>query len=718
MRTPLPDDCYLSLPVEITPDLARSRADKINLLFQVQLLGHSVTDSDSTLHMLVDLARELVPCERSILFWREDPEGPLEMRASRGFTGPVPTAVLRENTLTEDLLERPRPVLACATRCHVPPISNLLELVDATSMVSMPLYVGERVMGALQLFRQGPEPIGVDEAHLLRVFTFTFENVLERITDGERARELAFIDRLTGLFNRRYFEEQLEREMDRARRNNEPVSVVLVDVDDFRGFRERSGHATGEALLQEIARALRRVSRKSDTLSRYQDDHFAMILPRTSKESLGVVAQRVFQALEGPFLPGLLGEAGKEVQFSVSAISYPEDAFSPESALQTCYDGLAKARTMPGKHYHQYPSPVTHGSEDDILDMTRVGLFREPLFDPSRFLRLFARLCLDTVPAERISIMVREGDDLVIQVAFGFEGQEEIIRTTRVPLNHRTVSAWVAQKREPLLVQGGSDLSQLPANRSSTYRGDSFFSYPLLNGESFLGVIHFSNRFDGNPFTWEDIERFEPLANVVSSYLSLSDRFGMVQEEYLRDSLYALVDLMESQVPGMEGHSREVAELAEETAKRLGYDEDELERIRVSARLHDLGKVSYRTNILSQPRALSPRETALTQRHPLLGWKYLEEVPLRRVDREAILYHHEREDGSGYLHKPSADVPWSAKILAVADVFQALTSSRPYRPALPLDEALQYLGQHRGTLFDPRAVDALQAVVSERSGSA
>lgn len=718
MRAPLPDDCYLSLPVEITPDLARSRADKINLLFQVQLLGHSVTDSESTLHLLLDLARELVPCDRSILFWREDPEGSLEMRVSRGFADAVPTAVLRENTLAEDLLERPRPVLACGTRCHVPPIANLLELVDATSLVSMPLYVGERVMGALQLFRQGPEPIGVDEAHLLRVFTFTFESVLERILEGERSRELAFIDRVTGLFNRRYFEEQLEREMDRARRNNEPVSVLLVDVDDFRGFREKSGHVTGEALLQEVARALRRVSRKSDTLSRYQDDHFAMILPRTGKESLGIVAQRVFQALKGPFLPGVLGEAGKAVEFSVSAVSFPEDAFSPESALKTCYEGLAKARSMPGKHYHQFPSPVTHGSEDDILDMARVSLFREPLLDSSRFLRLFARLCLDTVPAERLSIMVRDGDDLVIQVAFGFEGQEEIIRTTKVPLNHRTVSAWVAQKREPLLVQGGSELGQLPVNRSSTYRGDSFFSYPLLNGDNFLGVIHFSNRYDGGPFTWEDIERFEPLANVVSGYLSLSDRFGTVQEDYLRDSLYALVDLMESQVPGMEGHSREVAELASETAKWLGCDEEQLEKIRVSARLHDLGKVSYRTNILSQPRALSPREMALTQRHPLLGWKYLEEVPLRRVDREAILYHHEREDGSGYLHKPSEEVPWNAKILAVADVFQALTSSRPYRPAVPREEALQYMKEQSGTLFDTRAVEALQAVVSDRSGSA
>ena len=102
-------------------------------------------------------------------------------------------------------------------------------------------------------------------------------------------------------------------------------------------------------------------------------------------------------------------------------------------------------------------------------------------------------------------------------------------------------------------------------------------------------------------------------------------------------------------------------------------------------------------------------EQAVTQRHPLVGWKVLEEVPLRCVDREAVLYHHEREDGSGYLHKQGADIPVAAKVLAVADVYQALTSPRAYRPAVTPAEAREYLEDQKGRLFEGRVVDALFA---------
>ncbi|GAB4260337.1 MAG: hypothetical protein Kow0092_09110 [Deferrisomatales bacterium] len=708
----------MSLPAQITPDLARSCADKMNLLLQVQLLGQSVTDVPSALRLLVDLARELVPYDRALLLWAEEPDGPFQVRVAHGFEGPPPLSLLQERLVPREPLGRPRPILVSPRACPNPSVRALLEKLGATSVLSMPLYVGQRVMGELVLFREHVGPFRVEEAHLIRVFTFTFESFLENLLRSRQPSELAFLDRLTGLFNRKYFEQQLEREMDRARRNSEPVSVLMVDVEGFAAFRERHGHATGEALLQEVARALRQVCRKSDTLARYQDDHFAAILPRTGKESLGIVAQRAFTALEGAFLAGVLGEAGRNVEFNICAVAYPDDAFSPEAAVEACYRGLEKARTMPGRHYFQFPSAGPQGDEGDLLDTARVDLFREPLLDPSRLLRLFARLCLDTVPAERVSIMVREGDELVIQVAFGFEGQEEIVRTSRVPLNRQTVSAWVAQRREPLLVTGNEDLADLPLNRSATYTTDSFFSYPLLENGELIGVIHFSNRADGQPFTWEDVDRFAPLAKLISGYLVVGNRFGSVQEQFLRDSLFALVDLMESQVPGMEGHSREVARLVEATARDLGYPEEEMERLRVTSMLHDLGKVSYRTRILSEPRALSPRERALTQRHPLLGWKFLEGVPLRKVDRDAILYHHEREDGSGYLHKPGEDIPLTAKLLAVADVYQALTSPRPYRPAISEAEALEYLESHKGILFDPRVVDAFRLTVRREAASA
>lgn len=343
---------------------------------------------------------------------------------------------------------------------------------------------------------------------------------------------------------------------------------------------------------------------------------------------------------------------------------------------------------------------------------------REPLTEPRRLLKLFARLCLEAVPADRVSVMVREGTDLVVRVAYGFGDHEEISGETRIPMTRRTISTWVAQRKEPLLVAAAGDMVGLPINRGEGYRGDSFFSYPLVSGDEVLGVAHFSNRRDGGPFTQEDMRHFQPVARAISRHLHLSRSFGTAQEAFLQDSLFELVDVLERQVPGMEGHSAGVSQLAAAVARRLGLDRAAVDSIQLSGRLHDLGKVGYRGAVLAQGRALNPRELALTQRHPLLAWKFLEGIPLRQLDRDAILYHHEREDGSGYLHKPGSETPLSSKILAAADVYQALVSSRPYRPAVAPDDAARYLADHKASLFEPRVVDALLSVVREAEGSA
>lgn len=711
MRMAIPEECYLKVPAQITPELARSCADKIDLLFQAQLLARNVHELDSALSLLLDLAGDLVPHDKAALFWRDDPEGTLQVRIHRGFGDDVPISGLRDCVQGRDAVSNHRLFLIPSPDCPSPPLGHLLQKLGAVSLLHLPLYVGETVMGSLVLMRTTAGPLRVEDAHLLRVFTFIFESVLDGLNRGTPRKDYAFADGSTGLFNQRYFEQQLEREIDRARRNNEPLSVVFLELDGFPAFRTRHGRAAGEALLHEVAKILRQVCRKSDTLARCEDDAFSVILPRTAKETLTVVARRVFDGLQGPFLSGLMENAGSGVVFNLSAVAYPEDAFSAESILEAGHQGLAEARKKPGRHYYQFPSHKTRGEEEELLDAVRAGLFREPLLEPSRLLQLFARLCLDAVPADRVSIMVREADSLVIQVALGFEGQEEIVKGTRVPLTGRAVSSWVAQNREPLLVRGPEGLSGLSRSGGAAYHADSFFSYPLLENGDLLGVIHFSNRSDGNPFTDQDVEAFQPLARVMSGYLALGQRFGRAQEEFLQKALFALVDLMERQVPGMAHHSEEVARLAEATARQLGYGEEAIGGLTVTARLHDLGKVGYRARVLAEPRALSPRERAIAQRHPLMGWKFLETMPMGRIDREAILYHHEREDGSGYFGKTGPDTPESAKILAVVDVFQALTSPRAYRPAVSLDAGLTYLDQHKGTLFDPRVVDALTAAI-------
>ncbi|MFU8856146.1 MAG: HD domain-containing phosphohydrolase [Deferrisomatales bacterium] len=713
----LPAACYPTVPAEITPDLARSCPDKMSVLFQVQLLGRSIDALPTAFRLLLDLGRQLIPYDRAVLLWHDDPREPLRPVETRGFGAPAAPAGSWDRFLPAEARQWARPFLLVPDPSLPPELEGTMREAGCASVLSIPIYVGDRIQGVLQFLRDQPPGFALEEAHLARVFTLAFEAVLEHLFAGGAQPEVSFLDHATGVFNQRYLQQQLEREVDRARRSGEPMALLMVELGDWEDFRNHCGPAAADAILREIAQGLETVCRKSDTLARYRDDLFSLILPRTPKTSLGLVAQRALEQLEGVLAVGPQGSP-LDLRLTLCGIAYPEDAYSAGTALEAAWKGLEAARLLPGRRYYQLPSPAPEARDQEILDGRRAELLREPALGTSALLRLFTRLALDVVPADRVSVMVLDGDDLVIQVAVGFDGQEDVVRTTRVPLSRPTVSAWVVQHRAPLLVRSRADAGELPRNQGAAYRGDSFFSYPLLRGEELLGVVHFSNRSDGEPFTQVDLDHFAPVAGFLATYLDGARKFDGVRESFLRDSLFSLVDLAESQIPGMAGHSPEVARLAQATARRLGLADDDAERLWVSGRLHDLGKVSYRTNLLSEPRALSPRERALTLRHPLLSWKCLENLPVAGVDRDAILYHHEREDGSGYLRKGGEETPLAAKILAVADVFQSLTSDRPYRPAIPAAEALRYLRDQQGTLFDPIVLDAFEGTLGPPSPSA
>ncbi|HEV7134555.1 MAG TPA: HD-GYP domain-containing protein [Gaiellaceae bacterium] len=161
----------------------------------------------------------------------------------------------------------------------------------------------------------------------------------------------------------------------------------------------------------------------------------------------------------------------------------------------------------------------------------------------------------------------------------------------------------------------------------------------------------------------------------------------------------------------MQGHGARVTALAEPVARRLGWDLDRLAALRVGAPLHDIGKVAIRPELLRKSGPLTLEERAEIQVHPTAGAALV--VPMRTA-REAlpyVLFHHERWDGGGY---PSGlrgrAIPLEARLIAVADAFDAMTSARPYRQALTTDRALAEIAICAGTQFDPMVAEAFLEV--------
>jgi HD-GYP domain-containing protein (c-di-GMP phosphodiesterase class II) len=175
---------------------------------------------------------------------------------------------------------------------------------------------------------------------------------------------------------------------------------------------------------------------------------------------------------------------------------------------------------------------------------------------------------------------------------------------------------------------------------------------------------------------------------------------------------------VEKRDPYTAGHQQRVAELCVAIGRKLDLAEDRLEGLRLGATIHDLGKISVPAEILSRPGKLSALEFAIIKSHPQVGYDIVKDVQFPWPVTDMILQHHERLDGSGYPNGLKGDaIILEARILAVADVIESMSSHRPYRPALGLDAALAQVRQEAGTKLDAQVVDACERVFREQGFS-
>jgi putative nucleotidyltransferase with HDIG domain len=178
-------------------------------------------------------------------------------------------------------------------------------------------------------------------------------------------------------------------------------------------------------------------------------------------------------------------------------------------------------------------------------------------------------------------------------------------------------------------------------------------------------------------------------------------------EESFAGLISALARTAETRDPYTAGHQRRVATLATAIAKEIGLPEQQIEGIKMAAIVHDIGKIYVPAEILNKPGRLSSTEFDLIKAHSRAGYDILKDIKFDQPIAAIVLQHHERLDGSGYPQGlTEKDIEVGAKILAVTDVVEAITSHRPYRPGLGIDAALDEITKNRGRLYDSDIVDA------------
>lgn len=202
----------------------------------------------------------------------------------------------------------------------------------------------------------------------------------------------------------------------------------------------------------------------------------------------------------------------------------------------------------------------------------------------------------------------------------------------------------------------------------------------------------------------------DELLSAVRAKLNRSNQLRIIRlKEAYESSLMMLANAIEVRDSYTRGHVERVRDYALLMAQQMGWGTVQLNRLRFGAILHDIGKIHIRESILRKKGKLSEQEWQLIREHPITGAEMVKDIPYLQDALPIIIHHHEYWDGSGYPHGLAGqDIPPTARIVVVADAFDAMTTDRPYQPSKTLAEALEEIVAYAGIKYDPEVVEALQ----------
>ncbi len=209
----------------------------------------------------------------------------------------------------------------------------------------------------------------------------------------------------------------------------------------------------------------------------------------------------------------------------------------------------------------------------------------------------------------------------------------------------------------------------------------------------------------------------ENLEAIIKDQEQCLDQANIKLKNILQSIIKAMSMAIESRDPYTAGHQQRVANLAAAIASEMGYAEEDIQNLKMACLIHDIGKISVPAEILCKPGKLSAAEFNIIKDHARIGYTILKEIEFPYPLAQVIYQHHERMDGSGYPQGLKGDeIHPHAKILAVADVVEAMISHRPYRPGIEMDLVLEEIQLEKGQLYDPKVVDVCVRIIKTTNG--
>lgn len=307
--------------------------------------------------------------------------------------------------------------------------------------------------------------------------------------------------------------------------------------------------------------------------------------------------------------------------------------------------------------------------------------------------------------ASSLFLLDEKNKELYTESAQGEAG--EMIKTFRLPLG-KGIAGWVAQKGKPDLVPDAYEDSRFNPeyDKKTGFRTKSIICVPLEFKKKVKGVVQIINSLDKEHYEEEDMDYMIGLAGQAAVAIENAKLLESNKELFM-NVVTAMVKMIDSRYKYFAGHSVRVAKYATLIGRSLGLPSDMLEKIQVTAFLHDLGRMQIPEGVLLKAGQLAPQEMELVKKQPIMGAQILQGIKMLDYAVPAVLYHMEHFNGKGYPKGLQGEqIPLLARILNVANVFDAMTSERPHRAAMPPQSVRGKISAASGAQFDPLIVTA------------
>jgi putative nucleotidyltransferase with HDIG domain len=307
--------------------------------------------------------------------------------------------------------------------------------------------------------------------------------------------------------------------------------------------------------------------------------------------------------------------------------------------------------------------------------------------------------------AASILLFDNNEQELYFEAASGPVGK--VLRHVKVDTQYG-IAGQVARTGKPLIV---NDVSSDPKFRRNIdeitgFVTRSLICAPLVAHSKTIGVLEVLNKVDASDFNNQDMQVVVSVATTAAMAIDNTRLHQTVLDAYT-NTISTLAATIDAKDPYTLGHSHRVMKLTLLAGSSLSLPPEEMETLEYAAILHDIGKIFVDARILNKPDALESSDRNIIREHSTIGANLLKKIPFLEKASDLVLYHHERYDGKGYPDGlKGEEIPMGARLIAVADAFDSMTTDRSYRAALDIDCAMSQLKECSGTQFCPIAVEA------------